>query len=383
MSAEALALGDATRRDPYPLYARLREHEPLSGALLPGTVAVSRHDDVVDVLHRPGAFASRIMRPADPVLLGADGDEHRRSRAWVGEAMATLPVGDLRRAAERAADRLVAGLRRSRTADLVKELAEPLPIALTAAMLGLPRERLDDLRRWSAAVVALGTGTAAPGDAPALADAQDEFAAFLRSELARRRRLPGGDVLSALLREPPPGGSVDERLVSVSRLLVIAGHETTSGLIAGAAHALLRRPSLLARAAAEPRLLPAVVEETLRRDAPVQFVYRVAAEDAPIGASRVRAGTVVVAMLGSANRDERRFPRPGEFDPDRRPPHHLAFGAGAHACLGAQLARIQARAALAALVRAGPWRCDEDEDAVPWRATLQLRAPARLLVTSG
>lgn len=383
MSAEALALGDATRRDPYPLYARLRDHEPVSGALLPGMVAVSRYDDVVDVLHRPAAFASRIMRAADPVLLGADGDEHRRSRAWVGDALATLPMGELRRAAGREADRLTAGLRRSPTTDLVKELAEPLPVALTAAMLGLPHERLDDLRRWSAAVVALGTGTAAPADAGALAGAQDEFTAFLRSELARRRRRPGGDVLSALLREPPLGGSIDERLVSVSRLLVLAGHETTSGLIAGAAHTLLRRPSLVAGVATEPRLLPAVVEETLRRDAPVQFVYRVAADDASIGESRVLAGTVVVAMLASANRDDRRFPRPDEFDPSRRPPHHLAFGAGAHACLGAQLARIQARAALGALVRAGPWRCEEPEDEALWRATLQLRAPARLLVTPG
>jgi cytochrome P450 len=375
-----LPLGDSTRRDPYPLYARLRADEPLSATLLPGTLAVSRHDDVVDLLSRPQAFSSRIMRPADPVLLGADGEEHRHSRAWVGRAIAALPMRELRDVAEQVATRLVRALRRRAEADLVEDLAEPLPIELTAAMLDLPTERLHDLRRWSAAVVALGTGTAAPGEAGALAEAQDEFAAFLLNETRRRRRRPGGDILSALLRDAPPRTNSEEQAVSISRLLVIASHETTSGLIATAAQALLRRPAMLARAKAEPRLLSPLVEETLRHDAPVQFVYRVAAHDTSVAGSPVPSGAVVVAMLGSANRDGVRFQRPDEFDPDRRPPHHIAFGAGTHACLGAQIARIEARAALAALVHAGPWRLAEDAAEVRWRATLQLRAPARLLV---
>jgi cytochrome P450 len=343
-------------------------------------LAVSRHDDVVDLLRRPHDFSSRIMRPADSVLLGADGDEHRRARAWVGGALAALPTRDLRDAAERAAMRLVHALRRRRAGDLVQDLAAPLPIELTGTMLDLPTQRLDDLRRWSAAVVALGTGTAAPDEAGALAEAQDDFAEFLRGEAMRRRRRPGVDILSALLRDAPDGMAADEELVSISRLLVIASHETTSGLIAGAAHALLRRPALLARAAVEPHLLSALVEETLRHDAPVQFVFRVATQDTSVAGSRVPGGAVLVAMLGSANRDDRRFRIPDEFDPDRRPPHHVAFGTGTHACLGAQIARLEARAALAALVNSGPWRLAEDPAEIRWRPTLQLRAPARLLV---
>jgi cytochrome P450 len=287
----------------------------------------------------------------------------------------------LRTAAARAAERLVRAL--PPRADLVEGLAKRLPVEITATMLGLPAERMPDLRRWSAAVVALGTGTAAPGDAGALAAAQHEFAAFLEEELARRRSRPGADLLSTLLRDPPPGFAAEAQLVSVSRLLVIASHETTSGLIAAAAHRLLRSPALLARTAAEPRLLGALVEETLRCDAPVQFVYRVAARETSLGGARVPADALLVAVLGSANRDERRFPRPDEFDLRRRPPYHIAFGTGPHACLGAQIARIEARAALAALVSAGPWRCMEAADEMPWRSTLQLRAPERLLVASG
>jgi cytochrome P450 len=269
-------------------------------------------------------------------------------------------------------------------ADVVRDLAEPLPIEMIAALLGVGGAHLADFRRWSRAVVLLGTGAAA-GAGPDLARLVAELEQFLRTEIEDRRARPTGDLLGALVA----GGGEHDRLsseqaLSVAKLLLVAGVETTTNLIANAVLSLLCHPQLLAAVWRDHGLIPAVLEETLRYESPVQFVYRLALGDAEVGGTPVAPGTVVMAVIGSANRDEREFTDPGAFRLDRRPNRHLAFGAGPHACLGVQLARAEARAALRALVRAAPVLvAEQDVDDVEWAPSMQLRGPSQLHVTFG
>ncbi len=166
-------------------------------------------------------------------------------------------------------------------------------------------------------------------------------------------------------------------MLSIIQQLLVAGNETTTNLIGNAAAALLAHPEQLARVADDPGLLPGLVEEAVRFDAPVQLVFREALRDAEIAGGRVPAGSTVVALLGSANRDERRFPEPDRFDVTRDPVRHLGFGFGKHFCLGASLARLEARVALEALVPELVRR-DCPEPRPPRIDSFLVRGPSRL-----
>jgi cytochrome P450 len=377
-------LSAAQSRDPYPLYVELRRSEPLSQQALPGVWSLSRYDDVVAVLQGDGYFSSRIMAPADPVLLGADGVRHDAMRAWVGHAFAQISLPNIESAAAAIAVRLLERLGKLDEFDAVEKFCTPLPVEVIALVLGMGDERLDDFTRWSNAVVALGTGAADPAAVGALQEAEQELEAFLAAQIRRRKRQPGADLISLLLATEPAGRCATlEELVSVIKLVLIAGNETTRNLIANAVVAVLSRPALRAEVRQRPSLIPTVLEETLRHESPVQFVYRTAVQDVQIAGGRVPAGAPVMAMLGSANRDERRFPHPERFDLERPPRRHLAFGRGPHSCLGAQLARAEARAALAAFVAIPTLGLVSRGEQVAWKTSLQLRGPARLPVRLG
>jgi cytochrome P450 len=235
--------------------------------------------------------------------------------------------------------------------DVIDDLAVPLPMTIIAEMLGVDPGRRADFKRGSNALVSVMSGAARRGS-PAVTALEDVSALFLylRETVRERRRQPGDDLVSVLV-DPARDGVLDELdMVQFVVLLLVAGNETTTNLIGNAAAALLAQRDALERAAREPARVPALVEEALRFDAPIQVVFRTVTADTELAGTRIPRGAVVAALLGSANRDERAFADPDRFDPLRDTRGHFAFGFGPHFCLGAALARLEARVALEALV---------------------------------
>jgi cytochrome P450 len=218
-------------------------------------------------------------------------------------------------------------------------------------MLGIEPERRGDFKHWSDAIIYNSTG---PGRfSPFSWEFTTAMIGLIRYVLRvarERRRAPADDVISQIVGQQDGGlGFSDREVFQFVSLLLVAGNETTTNLIGNTVHALLRHPEAAERVAADPSLVPAAIEETLRWDAPIQLVFRTVKEDVEVAGTRIPKGAIVAPLIGSANRDERRFPDPDRFDLDRDPQGLLSFGFGKHFCLGASLARLEARLALEAL----------------------------------
>jgi len=378
VTADLLDLdSDAVRRDPYPVYARLRRERPVVEVAHRGWRAVSRYADVRLVLERADLFSSSVMRVADRVLLGADPPEHTRARRLVNRVFARARSLDglIREKADALAGEAVARGR----CDFVGDFASRLPLGVIAGLLGLDAP-LADLARWSRSTIP--RPDAGPPDPEVLRSARECDGAFARLVESRRHAPAADDLVGGLLAE----AAGDERLTSgevqsVAKLLFLGGSETTANLLGNALLALLRRPDLLQRVRADPEAGEAAVDETLRFDAPVQVVLRRARADVEIAGTVLPGGSVVAALVGSANRDESVFEDPDAFRLDRPARGHLAFGAGAHRCLGEDLARREAAIGLGAFLgRARSLVPAEDLDLVEPTPSLQLRGPARLLL---
>jgi len=358
----------AIRRDPYPTYAALRARAPLYPVESLGTLALSRYEDVLFVLRRPELFSSSAVHDLlaggiaatesdhairGETLLGSDPPRHTRLRKIVNRGFTPSRVARREKRIRELAEGLLAPLAERRTCDLVADFAVPLPVRVIAEILGMDPERHRDLKRWSDDLFLATTGFPAPEEARGLARALDELDAVLEPLVEARRREPREDLVSALVHA---GDDPDQEVMTESEVgtfvvvLLVAGNETTTHLIANAVLALFEHPAALAELERHPERIPDLVEETLRYDAPVQLTLRRAREDVELPSGPVRAGQTLLLLLGSANRDERVFPAPDRFDLHRGEGRHLAFGFGAHFCLGAQLARLEARIALEALL---------------------------------
>ncbi|MFI5317344.1 MAG: cytochrome P450 [Myxococcota bacterium] len=373
--------------DPYPHYRVLRDQAPVHFAPEANVWCVSRCDDVQAVLRADDAFSSRAMftmvmnngnEGAPPLswsvirflvtlfartgmnplaftkarnLIAEDGERHASMRAIVNRGFTPRRVADWEKRAREVADECLSSIARRERFDLVEELSVPLPVTIISEMLGIEPERRADFKRWSDAIIthSTGSGRATPF-APAFGAALAEMVNYIHGVVRQRRRSPADDVISAIVAEQDGAqGLSDREVFQFVLLLLVAGNETTTNLIGNAVHALLRHPEACARVAADPALVPAAVEETLRWDAPVQLVFRNAKQDVDVAGARIRAGSIVCALIGSANRDERRFPDPDRFELERDTQGILSFGFGKHFCLGASLARLEARVALEAL----------------------------------
>ena len=244
--------------------------------------------------------------------------------------------------------------------EVIADLAYPLPVAVICRLLGVPIEDEPQFSRASALLAAaLDPVISFTGQAP---DSFDEmFQAglwlreYLRELIARRRRDPGDDLMSALIHVEESGDQLtEEEIIATCNLLLIAGHETTVNLIANAILAMLRHPTQWAALSADPQRVSAVVEETLRYDPPVQLMGRIAADDMTIGDTDIPKGDAMMLLLAAAHHDPAAVDRPDEFDPDRETIRHLGFGKGPHFCLGAPLARLEAAVALSKLTARFP-----------------------------
>jgi cytochrome P450 len=252
-------------------------------------------------------------------------------------------------------------------------LSGPLPTTVIAEMLGVETERFDDFKRWSDDVV---LATSRPTDEAVRARVRESgaaFRAYFARLIERRRTDPGEDVITALVRAEEERDMLSSsEILGLAVLLLLAGNETTTNLIGNAVRNLLSHPEELAKVRADRSLTPSLVEEVLRYESPVQLIPRVTTREVELEGGKIPAGAIVFLLLGSANRDERKFPEPDRFDVTRNPQDHLGFGYGIHYCLGAPLARLEGRIALEQLLfDCPPFICTRER--LPQIASLLVR----------
>ncbi len=377
----------AQRVDPYPGYARLRSAAPVWQPM-PGLLVLSRHADGAAVL-RDARFGHAEVDPdgsnpedAVPSFLVLNPPDHTRLRRLVARSFTPRRVEDLLPRMEAISAELVDAIVATETVDLVEAVAQPLPVRVISELLGIPEVDRPLLLGWSHALArSIEPALLIPSEERAeQAWARRDFGSYVRQLAAERRRSPGADLLSDLVRTQDRDEVLTEaELVATCILLLVAGHETTTSLIGNGLLALLRHPEQLDRLRADPELAPAAVEELVRYDSPVQLTMRVAREDARIGGRDVPRGWFVVVLAGAANRDPEVHADPDRLDVGRAPSAHLAFGQGIHFCLGAPLARLEAQVAVRALVRRRPELVAEPE----WKDTVVLRGVRRLDVQFG
>jgi cytochrome P450 len=310
----------ATRRDPYPAYARLRAEAPVFRIEpLGGMYAVTRHDDVLHVLNHPELFSSsgftvtRIHEDDDPVtmMIFADPPDHTRLRSLVNRGFTPKMVADLEPRIRQVTEDLIDRIATQSETDLIADLAMPLPVTIIAEILGVTPERKDDFKRWSDWIVLDFAGQIPDEDQEQRQLDMDAFRDYFEQIVAQRRARPTGDLISALVRaEAEQQALTPHEVLAFIVLLLVAGNETTTNLIGNMMIALLEHPDQLAKLRAEPALIPNAVEEALRYDAPVQFLFRRVTQDVEVAGTPIPAGNMVAVFFGSANRDERKYPEP-------------------------------------------------------------------------
>ncbi|WP_216914833.1 MULTISPECIES: cytochrome P450 [unclassified Synechococcus] len=360
--------------DPYPTYAALRRTDPVHWHEPFGAWVLTRYDDVVAATQDPRLRSDRAggmgERAGCPELqrlfevIGAqmnitDPERHHRLRGLVAKVFTPRAVDHLRPAVEALVDELLDRLPEQGPFDVIADFAFPLPARVIARLLGLETGDLDQLKRWSddfSAIFGTDPSAVTPEQYQRALQSTHELTAFFGAEFEKRRATPGDDLLSLLVHAEIEGDRLSEtELIANANLFLAAGHETTTHLIGNGLLALLRHPEQLQLLRDDPSLIPNAVEEFLRYDGTVQFMYREAGEDLTIGGRSIRKGQLVYLMFAAANRDPARFPDPDRLDVRRRFDVHLAFGHGPHYCLGAALARMEATIAFTALLR----RCPE------------------------
>jgi cytochrome P450 len=409
---------EAVRDDPYPYYAALRDEAPVYWAEGAQAWCVSRYDDVQFVLRNPELFSSDAMRTmlmgappgANPLedpevmaralaltqalafpleeliggrqLLSEDPPRHTAMRNIVNRGFTPRRIAMWEPRVREFARAYVDDMRHAEEIDLVAALAMPLPVRVICEILGVEPERQDDFKRWSDRIIAGTTGSTRTVDplTSGFAEAMKELAEYIRGVVAQRTTRPSDDLISVLVGAQDGACLSPAEMTMFVLLLLVAGNETTTNLIGNATNAVLSHPSQLARVSADRGLVPSWIEETLRWDAPVQFVVRRTTADVEVAGQRLPANAHVLAILGSANRDERHWgPTAAHFDVTRDPQGHLAFGFGNHFCLGAALARLEARIALEALLDELPRR-ERSEARVEHIDSFLIRGPKRFLL---
>ena len=390
----------AFKADPHPTYARLREEAPVFRATLGWrrrAWLIACYDDVAALLRdarfakdplnvrEPGRRAAGpwvpgFLRPLTRNMLDLDAPDHTRLRALVQKAFTPRLVEGLRPRIQALVDELLAKAERNRPAELVRDLALPLPLTVIAELLGVPAADRPRFHRWSDRILSGSPGIGALLLLPAVRS----LLAYLRRLFAERRAAPRDDLLTALVQAEEEGDRLDEdELLGMVFLLLAAGHETTVNLIGTGVLALLQNPEECGRLRRDPSLIRPAVEELVRFTSPVEVATeRYAREDLEIAGVPIRRGEMVLGLIGSANRDPSQFTAPDTLDLAREPNRHLGFGLGAHYCLGAPLARLETQVALSSLLERAPdLRLAVRPDELRWRKHVFLRGLRALPVS--
>ena len=360
------------RADPYSVYEELRRSAPVYWAARSKTWVVSRYDDVAGILKDTRRFSSDAMATVltgstrhqsgapvppgspRPSLVTSDPPVHTGLRNILNRGFTPRQISAWKPAVESAVSESIDSIRAARRFDVIAQLAIPVPVIVIAQVLGVEPERYPDFKRW-ATVITVGMngskrhlGFVGSGAAAASA----EMSEYLRGTIARRTAEDGHDLISVLVRASEGEVLTPDEAIIFANLLLFAGTETTANLIGNAAYALLTHPEVLASVHAAPDLIPATIEETLRWDPPVHYLFRRATEPVEIAGIAIPKDAIVTVLLGSANRDETAFGSDAAvFNIDRKNEvPHIAFGFGLHFCLGAALARMEATTSLQQLV---------------------------------
>jgi cytochrome P450 family 130 len=351
----------STEDDPFAVYRELRDRHRVYRNETLGFWALSRFDDVWSATRDFETFSNdpthlATDRPPSPLLpegtlefglFFLDPPVHNRLRSLVSLAFTPRRVSDLDSAIRRTCRRLLQELVSGSEVDFVSAFAAPLPMAVIGDLLGVPPDEREQFRSLWRTVVERPASVPAEDLERNIRQAMGAIFDILRRLVETRRHLPGDDLITALIEAELDGDRLDEeQIVSICYQLNVAGNDTTSHLLSHATLLLLDRPELLHRICADPAIVPDVVEEILRFESPSPFGPRVATRDVVVGEDVIPAGSMVALLYGAANRDEREFTDPDRLDIGRRAPRHLAFGHGTHFCLGAHLARIEARVAI-------------------------------------
>jgi cytochrome P450 len=387
--------------DPYRQYAALREHDPVHRSPLEVWV-LFRYDDIVGVLRdsslsvqidnaaptaRTRMFAEQApgeVERGSHAILNIDPPDHTRLRRLVSKAFTPKMVHELRPRIQELVDDALDAIAARGQADVIADLAFPLPFTVISEMLGMPDGNRDEVRGWSHTLTKTLDPILSPEEVEASLAAANKMMAHIEDVLAWKREHPADDLLSGLLAAEDEGDRLSQvELLDQVILLYIAGHETTVNLIGNATLALLLHPDQLAQLRSDPELDAGAVEELLRYDSPVQFSRRITTADLDVDGTTIPAGTFTLTCLGSANHDDARWgPTADELDitrPDAG--QHMSFGNGIHHCLGSSLARTEAQVAIGSLVRRFP---DLDLAGEPERnGRVVLRGLERLPVSVG
>jgi cytochrome P450 len=361
-------------QDPFPLYAWLRDHDPVHWSESLNAWAVTRCEDVGEVFDRPETFSSDRFRRIDeryasrrPAvqavaevlghwLVFRDPPDHDRLRGLLQSSFTPKQLEASRDRIRRILDALLDHVVPRRTMDFIHELAFPLPAMVIAGLMGVPEEDLAPIKTWSDRLAAYLGGAVDERDNFAEAHAGVRaLVEYFHRLIAERERRPGDDLTSLMLRAEHEGERLTrDEVIANCVLLLFAGHETTTNLLGNGLFHLLRHPDQAALVRAEPSLLHGAVEELLRYDGPVPATVKIATEDVPWHGRTIRRGDMVVPFMAAANRDPRQYRDPDTLDVRRPPERHVAFAAGIHYCLGAWLARLEARIVLDTVFRRLP-----------------------------
>ena len=341
-------------RDPYAVYRRIRDKDPIHRMRLVDAWVLTRYEDADSVLRDHERFSAEDRRFHDvglTTMLDIDPPDHTRLRALVSRAFTPRSVTRWHGRVQAIAARLLDAVADQDRFDLIAALGYPLPVTVIAEMLGVPAEDMDRFEVWSNDIALIVEPILTPAQIEGVRRATEELFAYFGTIVEARRREPRDDLVSALLAAEEEGDKLTrEELLSTMLLILVAGNETTRNLIGNGMLALLRHPDQLQRLRDEPGRLEPAVDELLRYDSPVQLDGRVVREDLEIGGKHLRAGQKVIALLGAANRDPAAFANPDGLDIGRKEKSHLSFGRGIHYCLGASLALLEARIAFRSLL---------------------------------
>jgi cytochrome P450 len=372
-----VVFSDEILQDPYPTYARMHEEGPLHYIEVANKWAVwsiFSHVECASIAKDPRLSAKRAKQMLLPLplsrqsefseltrmlslwLIFMDPPEHTRLRKLLNKGFSPAAVEGLRPQAEAIVDRMLKPLQHGSEVELMSHFANPMPVCIISELLGVPQAMYAAFVDASRAIAAFrGNPNRTVEEARAAQDALIELTEFFRKTVAERRRNKGNDLISLLIDIEEEGEVLtEEELYAQCIALLFAGHETTRNLIGNGMYTLLKNPQQTAELRQNPELIRSAVEELLRFESPVQFTARVLKEDIEICGQFIRKGWTVQCMLGAANRDPKQFKEPDQLDLKRLNNQHLAFGAGLHFCIGAQLARLEGQIAILNLVQRFP-----------------------------
>ncbi|WP_406414857.1 cytochrome P450 [Streptomyces sp. NBC_01614] len=361
--------------DPYPAYAELRDRgrvhwfEPTNQWLVPHHADVSAllrdrrlgrtyqhrftHEDFGRTAPPPEHEPFHVLN--DHGMLDLEPPDHTRIRRLVSKAFTPRTVEQLKPYVQGLAGELVSGLVEAGGGDLLADVAEPLPVAVIAEMLGIPESDRAQLRPWSADICGMYELNPSEETATRAVRASVEFSEYLLELIAARRKEPGDDLISGLIAAYDEGDRLTEQeMISTAVLLLNAGHEATVNSTVNGWWALFRSPDQLAALRADHSLIPSAIEELMRYDTPLQLFERWVLDEIEIDGTTIPRGAEIAMLFGSANHDATVFETPSELDLTRKENPHISFSAGIHYCIGAPLARIELAASMTALLEQAP-----------------------------